>query len=77
MIKLGKYRHYKGNLYEVIAFAKHSETLEDMVIYKALYGDGGTWVRPLSMWENPIEIDGKIVKRFEYIEEKESKILND
>lgn len=66
-IRLGIYRHYKGNPYEVIGFARHSETLEDMVVYKALYGEGGTWVRPLSMWENPIEIYGKTVKRFEYI----------
>jgi len=66
-IALGVYRHYKGNKYEVIGFAKHSETLEDMVIYKALYGEGGTWVRPLSMWENTIEKDGKTVKRFERI----------
>ena len=66
-IPLGVYRHYKGNQYEVIGFAKHSETLEDMVIYKALYGECGTWVRPLSMWDNPIEIDVKIVKRFEYV----------
>ena len=65
-IPLGVYRHYKGNQYEVIDLAKHSETLEDMVVYKALYGEGGTWVRPLSMWDNPIEIDGKTVKRFEY-----------
>ena len=68
-IPLGVYRHYKGNEYEVIGFAKHSETLEDMVIYKALYGEGGTWVRPLSMWDNPIEVDGKTVKRFEYVGE--------
>lgn len=68
-VPLGVYRHYKGNQYEVIGFAKHSETLEDMVVYKALYGEGGTWVRPLSMWENPIEADGKTVKRFEYIGE--------
>ena len=66
-IPLGIYRHYKGNQYEVVGFAKHSETLEDMVVYKALYGDGGTWIRPLSMWDNPIEFDGKTVKRFEYI----------
>lgn len=69
---LGLYRHYKGNQYEVIGFAMHSETLEDMVVYKALYGKGGTWVRPLSMWENQIEVDGKTVKRFEYIGEKDS-----
>jgi len=66
-ISLGTYRHYKGNEYEVIGFSKHSETLEDMVIYKPLNGENGTWVRPLSMWENTIEIDGKAVKRFEYI----------
>ncbi len=70
-IPLGTYRHYKGNLYEVVGFAKHSETLEVMVIYKALYGERGTWVRPLSMWENLIEVDGSIVKRFEYIGEDE------
>ena len=69
VIPLGIYRHYKGNEYEVIGFARHSETLEDMVIYKALYNDGGTWVRPLSMWENPIEVDGVTVKRFKYVGE--------
>ena len=68
-ILLGVYRHYKGNQYEVIGIAKHSETLESMVIYTALYGERGTWVRPLSMWSNPIEVDGKTVKRFEYIGE--------
>ena len=66
-IPLGVYRHYKGNQYEVVGFAKHSETLEVMVVYKALYGEGGTWVRPLSMWENQVEVDGKTVKRFEYV----------
>jgi hypothetical protein len=70
-IPLGTYRHYKGNQYEVVGFAKHSETLEDMVVYKALYGERGTWVRPFSMWENLIEIDSKTVKRFEYIGESE------
>jgi len=63
-IPLGQYRHYKGNLYEVVGFARHSETLEDMVIYQPLHGEGGAWVRPLSMWETPIEVDGEIVKRF-------------
>ena len=72
-IPLGIYRHYKGNTYEVIGFAKHSETLEDMVIYKALYGERGTWVRPFSMWNNLIEDDGKIVKRFELISENNEK----
>jgi hypothetical protein len=66
-VPLGVYRHYKGNEYEVIGFAKHSESLEEMVIYKALYGEHGTWVRPLSMWNNLIEVDGMTVKRFEYV----------
>ena len=71
-IPLGLYQHYKGNQYEVVGCAKHSETLEDMVVYKALYGEGGAWVRPLSMWDNPIEVEGKTVKRFEYIGENHS-----
>jgi len=69
LITLGIYRHYKGNEYEVIGFAKHSETLENMVVYKALYGERETWVRPLSMWSELVEADGKTVKRFEYVGE--------
>ena len=68
-IKLGKYRHFKGNEYEVIAIAKHSETTENYVVYKALYGDGGIWVRPASMWNETIERDGATYKRFTYIGE--------
>ena len=68
-IKLGKYRHFKGNEYEVIAIAKHSETTEDYVVYKALYGDGGMWVRPASMWNETVERDGVIYKRFTFIGE--------
>lgn len=67
MLKKGIYRHYKGNKYELIAIANHSETLEKMVVYKALYGNGEYWVRPLLMWEENIEFEGKIVKRFEFI----------
>jgi hypothetical protein len=66
-IPLGTYRHYKGNLYKVVGFAKHSETLEELVVYQALSAPRGTWVRPLSMWDNPIETGGKTVKRFEYV----------
>ncbi len=66
MIKTGKYKHFKGNEYEVLGIAKHSETLEEMVVYKALYGDGGLWVRPASMWNETVEKDGKAIKRFEY-----------
>ena len=65
-ILLGVYRHFKGNRYEVVGFAKNSETLEDVVIYKAISGDKATWIRPLQMWSDEIEIDGKTVKRFEY-----------
>ena len=67
MIKLGKYRHFKGNEYEVIGIAKHSETLEDYVVYKALYDEFGLWVRPLKMFEETITRDGETLKRFEYI----------
>lgn len=67
-IQKGKYRHYKGNLYEVTGTARHSETLENMVIYKALYGDFGIWVRPLKMFLEDVNVDGKIQKRFEPIE---------
>ena len=68
-IRLGKYRHFKGNEYEVVAVGKHSETLEDYVIYRALYGEGGYWVRPLSMFLEVITRDGKSFSRFEYIGE--------
>ena len=68
-LKLGKYRHYKGNEYEVIAVAKHSETLEPMVVYRALYGEGGVWVRPLSMWFDKIETAQGTVNRFTYLGE--------
>ncbi len=66
-IKLGKYRHFKGNEYEVLAVAKHSETLEEMVVYRALYGDSDVWVRPISMWNEIVEYNSKEQKRFEYI----------
>lgn len=66
-IKLGKYRHFKGNEYEVIAVAKHSETLEELVVYRALYGDGDIWIRPVSMWNEVVEYNGKTLRRFEYL----------
>ena len=66
-IRKGRYRHFKGNEYEVVGTAKHSETLEEYVVYKALYGEGGLWVRPASMWNETIERDGKTFRRFEYI----------
>jgi hypothetical protein len=68
-IKLGKYRHFKGNEYEVIGIARHSETLEEMVVYRALYGEGGLWVRPAEMWNEIVEREGKIFPRFTYLGE--------
>ena len=66
-MKLGKYRHFQGKEYEVIAVAKHSETLEEMVVYRALYGAGDIWVRPLCMFLETVEKDGKVFPRFTYI----------
>ena len=65
----GKYRHFKGNEYEVLYIARHSETLEEMVVYRALYGERGIWVRPASMWNEIVERDGKTFRRFTYIGE--------
>ena len=69
-IPLGKYRHFKGNEYEVIGIAKHSENEEAMVVYRALYGDGILWIRPADMWNETIKRDGKTFLRFTKIDEK-------
>ena len=69
--KPGRYRHFKGNEYELLYLAKHSETLEDMVVYRALYGEYGVWVRPASMWNEVVERDGRRMKRFTYIGEQQ------
>jgi len=66
-IKSGIYRHYKGNIYKVLYIAKHSETLEDMVVYQDVNNPDKIWARPISMWNDDIEIEGKIVKRFRFI----------
>ena len=68
-IKLGKYRHFKGGEYEVIALAKHSETQEEMVVYRALYGERQVWVRPACMWNERVERNGESFSRFAYIGE--------
>ncbi len=68
-MKKGIYEHFKGNKYELLGVAKNSETLENMVIYKALYGDGTLWVRPACMWDEEVVAGGKTVKRFKYIGE--------
>ena len=66
-IKPGKYRHFKGKKYEVLFTARHSETLEEMVVYRALYGERGVWVRPASMWSETVERGGESFTRFTYI----------
>lgn len=68
-IKPGKYRHFKGKEYQLIGVAAHSESLEPMVVYKALYGDGGLWVRPAEMWTETVDRDGYHGPRFQLIEE--------
>jgi hypothetical protein len=73
-VKIGKYRHFKGNMYEVIGVARHSETLEELVVYKALwdspeYGKGALWVRPKAMFLETVKRDGKEMKRFEFLGE--------
>lgn len=68
-IQTGKYRHFKGKEYEVLGIASHSESLEPMVVYRALYGDRGLWVRPLSMWNETVDRDGYRGPRFQKIED--------
>jgi hypothetical protein len=67
-IKTGRYRHFKGGEYAVYGVAQHSETGELMVVYSPLYGDGGLWVRPLAMFEQTVERDGKLLPRFQFVE---------
>ena len=68
-LKKGKYRHFKGNEYELLDVARHSETMEPMVVYRALYGEGGLWVRPASMWLEQVEREDYKGPRFQYIGE--------
>ena len=72
VIRSGRYRHFKGNEYEVLYVAKHSETLEPMVVYRALYGEQGVWVRPAAMWNETVTREGKTFRRFTPIEEEEN-----
>ncbi len=71
------YRHFKGNVYRVLHIAKHSETLEEMVVYQAMYGERGVWVRPMAMFEEVIERDGKSIRRFEPISKTEALAIID
>ena len=64
----GRYRHFKGNEYELLYVARHSETMEEMVVYRALYAEHGLWVRPASMWEEVVDRDGYHGPRFQYVE---------
>jgi hypothetical protein len=66
-IKPGRYRHFKGNEYEVVGLAKDSETMEEVVVYRALYGERGLWVRPAKMFAEVIERDGRTMPRFQYL----------
>jgi len=68
-LKIGLYKHYKGNMYEVLMTARHSETEEWMVVYKTLYGDFSIWVRPYDMFVERVEVDEEFVQRFEYVGE--------
>ncbi len=68
MLKPGKYRHYKNKLYQVIEVAIHSETMEEMVVYRPLYGEGKLWVRPLDVFLETVEVKGETISRFEFLE---------
>ena len=70
-LKTGKYRHFKGNCYELLGVARHSETLEPMVVYRALYGEGGLWVRPASMWTEIVHMENYHGPRFQYVDNEE------
>lgn len=67
-IQPGKYRHFKGKEYEVVGIARHSETLEELVVYRALYGEGGLWARPVAMWTETVEYEGQRLLRFTKID---------
>ena len=68
-LKPGKYRHFKGNLYDLVGIVHHSETMEEMVVYRALYGEGGLWVRPASMWLEQVDREDYHGPRFTFLEE--------
>lgn len=69
MLRPGRYRHFKGGEYQVIDLARHSETGEDLVVYRPLYGEGKLWVRPLDMFLGEVEVEGQLVPRFSRLED--------
>ena len=72
-IKPGRYRHYKGNEYTVLGVAHHSETLEELVVYRQEYGERGLWVRPAAMFAETVEVEGRTVLRFRRIDQEEAR----
>ncbi len=74
MTRPGIYQHYNGNYYQVMGLARHSESLEELVVYQSLYGDYGLWVRPLKMFQETVEANGQPVPRFKYIAESFTRI---
>ena len=70
----GVYKHYKGNFYKVLAVGKHTETLDELVVYQSSYGDHQVWGRPQYMWNETLEYNGKIVKRFELVKDYNGQI---
>lgn len=71
-IALGRYRHYKGGEYEVLGVARHSETLEPLVVYRPLYNESGLWVRPLTMFHEQVEVNGQLQPRFAFLRDSDS-----
>jgi len=71
-IALGRYRHYKGGEYEVLGVARHSETLEPVVVYRPLYNESGLWVRPLAMFREQVEVNGQLQPRFAFLRDSDS-----
>lgn len=69
MIQTGIYQHYKGNLYQVMGLSRHSETMEELVVYQSLYGDFGLWVRPIAIFTGKVEVNTQEVPRFKFIRE--------
>lgn len=68
-MQLGLYKHYKGNMYQLIGVARHTETLEHLAVYQALYGDFGLWIRPLSMFQESVEYEGQTMARFAFVQQ--------